>query len=150
LTLGRISTLALIKPAYSVETFCLAFDIGRSSVYEEIRTGRLKAHKVGTRTIIALEDGLAWLHGQPVVETMNPSLSPQGRSLEPPHQHTIAHGTERKRSPAGPVGASRPIPGSAIRPVPARPRAKGRRATPREAGDTAADIASSTLVKPCS
>jgi excisionase family DNA binding protein len=78
-TLGRISTtLALLKPAYSVETFCLAFDIGRSTIYEEIRSGRLKAHKVGTRTIIALEDGLAWLHDLPVVETMNPPFRPRG------------------------------------------------------------------------
>ena len=64
LALGRISTtLAQLKLAYSVETFCLAFDIGRSTVYEEIRSGRLKAHKVGARTIIALEDGIAWLNG---------------------------------------------------------------------------------------
>jgi hypothetical protein len=70
-----------------VETFCLAFDIGRSTVYEEIRSGHLKAHKVGARTIIALEDGLAWLNGLPVVETdqtRNPS--PPGakqRSMPP-------------------------------------------------------------------
>ena len=83
-TLGRFSaTLALLKPAYSVENFCLAFDIGRSKVFEEISAGRLKAHKAGTRTIIALEDGIAWLNALPLVETgqtRNPSLSPKSLS----------------------------------------------------------------------
>jgi excisionase family DNA binding protein len=56
---------ATSKLAYSVPEFCEATSLGRSLVYEEIRKGRLRATKIGTRTIILREDGLAWLrsHG---------------------------------------------------------------------------------------
>jgi hypothetical protein len=71
-TLARIpTTLAPLKQAYSVGTFCLAFDIGRSKVFEEINAGRLKAHKAGARTLIAHEDAVAWLNALPVVFTGN-------------------------------------------------------------------------------
>ena len=52
---------ATSKLAYSVAEFCEATSLGRSLVYEEIRQGRLRATKIGTRTIILKEDGLAWL-----------------------------------------------------------------------------------------
>jgi excisionase family DNA binding protein len=50
------------KLAYSVPEFCEATSIGRSLVYEEIARGRLRATKVGSRTVILREDGIAWLH----------------------------------------------------------------------------------------
>jgi len=37
---------------YSVARFAEAMDIGRSTIYEEIRAGRLKVLKIGARTII--------------------------------------------------------------------------------------------------
>ena len=46
--------------AFSVESFADAHEIGRSSVYEEIKSGRLKARKVNNRTIITFEDAAAW------------------------------------------------------------------------------------------
>jgi excisionase family DNA binding protein len=49
-----------VRPAYTVDDFCAEFGIGKSKLYEEIRAGRLKAYKVGNRTMIAGEDGLAW------------------------------------------------------------------------------------------
>lgn len=51
--------------AYSVEAFCKRFDLGRSKTYEEIRLGRLKIRKVGTRTLIAHEDAIAWFNALP-------------------------------------------------------------------------------------
>jgi hypothetical protein len=48
------------RHAFSVESFATAHEIGRSSVYEEIKTGRLKARKVGERTIITDEDAAEW------------------------------------------------------------------------------------------
>jgi hypothetical protein len=49
-----------IRPAYPVNEFCNAFGISRSKAYTEIRAGRLKAFKIGDKTMIAGEDGLAW------------------------------------------------------------------------------------------
>jgi excisionase family DNA binding protein len=51
--------------AYSVDRFGLLFNIGRSTIYEEIRAGRLKARKAGARTLIAHEDAIAWLNALP-------------------------------------------------------------------------------------
>ena len=50
----------MVRPAYTADGFCAEFGIGKSKFYEEIRAGRLKAYKVGDRTMIAGEDGLAW------------------------------------------------------------------------------------------
>lgn len=47
--------------AYRVATFCTAFAIGRSAVYEEIAKGRLKIFKVGRGTFISRESAQAWL-----------------------------------------------------------------------------------------
>jgi hypothetical protein len=49
-----------IRPAYTVDGFCRDFGGSRSTAYAEIRAGRLKAFKVGDRTMIAGEDALAW------------------------------------------------------------------------------------------
>lgn len=51
--------------AYSIDRFCRRYDIGRSKAYEEIRAGRLKIRKVGTRTLIAHDDATAWFDALP-------------------------------------------------------------------------------------
>ena len=35
--------------------------VGRSTIYSEVKQGNLKIRKVGSRTIIAMEDLRAWL-----------------------------------------------------------------------------------------
>jgi len=52
-----------VRPAYAIPDFCRAFGIGRSTLYEEIRSGRIASFKVGRRTLIAGEEGLRWLQG---------------------------------------------------------------------------------------
>lgn len=49
-----------LRPSYTVDGFCQDFGVGRSTAYAEIRAERLKAFKVGDRTLIAGEDALAW------------------------------------------------------------------------------------------
>jgi hypothetical protein len=49
-----------IHPAYTIEGFCEAFGSSRSTAYAEIRAGRLKAFKIGDKTMIAGEDAMAW------------------------------------------------------------------------------------------
>jgi hypothetical protein len=63
-TLENTSTKPALE-AYSVERFCQAFDIGRSTAYKEIRAGRLKARKARARTLIAHEDAIARLKALP-------------------------------------------------------------------------------------
>jgi excisionase family DNA binding protein len=47
--------------AYRVEEFGAAAGVGRSTVYEEISAGRLKAVKCGSRTLIPADAAEAWL-----------------------------------------------------------------------------------------
>jgi len=51
--------------AYPFPQFCRDHGIGRTKAYEEIAAGRLKARKVGVRTIILAEDAQAWLDSLP-------------------------------------------------------------------------------------
>jgi excisionase family DNA binding protein len=51
--------------AQSIEDFCSRYGIGRTTVYEEIRSGRLKAVKVGRRTLVPEEAGQNWLRALP-------------------------------------------------------------------------------------
>lgn len=47
--------------AYGINQACETSGLGRSFLYEEIRAGKLKTFKVGTRTLIASDDLQAWL-----------------------------------------------------------------------------------------
>jgi len=46
--------------ALTIEGFGEAYNIGRTTVYEEIKTGRLRAVKVRKRTLILRRDADAW------------------------------------------------------------------------------------------
>jgi excisionase family DNA binding protein len=54
------------KIAHSIDGACEAADVGRTSIYEAIRAGDLKARKLGRRTIILDEDLRAWLAALPL------------------------------------------------------------------------------------
>jgi excisionase family DNA binding protein len=47
--------------AHSVDDFCTAIGIGRTKLYDAIRTGELPTLKVGKRRLILAEEGHAWL-----------------------------------------------------------------------------------------
>jgi len=49
-----------IRSVYPVNDFCRDFGVSRCTAYAEIKAGRLKAFKVGDRTMVAGEDALAW------------------------------------------------------------------------------------------
>jgi excisionase family DNA binding protein len=53
--------------ALSVSGFCQSYNIGRTRTYEEIATGRLRAVKSGSRTLIRQCDAEAWAAQLPVV-----------------------------------------------------------------------------------
>ncbi len=51
--------------AYSIPEVCEETGLGRSTIYEEIREGRLRARKCGRRTIVLPDDLTAWLNSLP-------------------------------------------------------------------------------------
>jgi excisionase family DNA binding protein len=54
--------------ALSVEEFCRRYSIGRTKAYQELGAGRLRARKVGKRTLITEDDAEAWLSRLPALE----------------------------------------------------------------------------------
>ena len=55
------------RRAFGIARFCKRYGIGRSKAYDEIKAGRLKALKVGRRTIIREQDAENWLRSLPAV-----------------------------------------------------------------------------------
>jgi hypothetical protein len=59
------STNPCVKLAFSIEEAVAASGIGRTSIFEEIKAGRLVARKCGRRTLILKHDLALWLDGLP-------------------------------------------------------------------------------------
>lgn len=53
--------------AYTINDFCAAYGIGRTLTYREIAAGRLKASKVGKRTLILIADAETWASTLPSI-----------------------------------------------------------------------------------
>ncbi len=51
--------------SYSIADIVKLSGVGRTLLYEEIKAGRLKAHKLGRRTLILADDLQHWLAGLP-------------------------------------------------------------------------------------
>ena len=67
-----------ITPRYAtIPDWCAISGMGRSSSYEALGRGDLKAIKLGVRTLIDVEAGLAWLGSMPAAEIRT------GRSRRP-------------------------------------------------------------------
>ena len=54
-----------IPELMTVADFCDRFSIGKTSLYRESNSGRLKLRKFGTATRIARADALAWAESLP-------------------------------------------------------------------------------------
>lgn len=54
--------------AYDIKSLVEASKIGRSTIYEDMAAGQLKARKAGRRTVFLHEDAVAWLQSLPVRE----------------------------------------------------------------------------------
>jgi excisionase family DNA binding protein len=61
--------------AFGIQEFCQRFSIGRTSVYQEIGEGRLRARKIGRRTIITEDDAEDWLQRLPVIGSRGEAVS---------------------------------------------------------------------------
>jgi excisionase family DNA binding protein len=56
-------TARLERLAYTVEEAAAVVGVGRDLLYDEIRTGRLRSKKAGSRRVIARHHLLEWLDG---------------------------------------------------------------------------------------
>jgi excisionase family DNA binding protein len=54
--------------AMSIAEFCESYGLGRTKAYEELKSGRLRARKIGKRTVIIEDDAEEWLGHLPVIE----------------------------------------------------------------------------------
>jgi excisionase family DNA binding protein len=54
--------------AMSIAEFCERYGPGRTTAYQEIKLGRLRARKCGRRTIITEDDAEDWLRSLTVIE----------------------------------------------------------------------------------
>jgi excisionase family DNA binding protein len=54
--------------AMSIDEFCARYGPGRTKVYQELKSGRLRARKIGTRTVITEDDAEDWLQRLPVIQ----------------------------------------------------------------------------------
>jgi excisionase family DNA binding protein len=53
--------------AYSLAAFCRAYSVGLTFVYQLIKDGKLRAVKVGRKTLILRDDALAWAKSLPAM-----------------------------------------------------------------------------------
>jgi excisionase family DNA binding protein len=53
--------------AMSIDQFRTRYGVGRTTTYEEIKLGRLRARKCGKRTIITEDDAEEWLQHLPSI-----------------------------------------------------------------------------------
>jgi excisionase family DNA binding protein len=51
--------------AMSVEEACWAVSMGRSKMFEYIRSGELPSVKIGRRRLVLRKDLIAWIESQP-------------------------------------------------------------------------------------
>ena len=56
------------KRAFRIEEFAHRNSISRAQVYIELKAGRLNARKVGSATLITIEDENAWLGALPAMK----------------------------------------------------------------------------------
>jgi excisionase family DNA binding protein len=52
--------------AMSIAQFSERYGLGRTTIYEEIKLGRLRAHKCRKRTLITEDDAEDWLRSLPL------------------------------------------------------------------------------------
>ena len=58
------------REAFAVREFCARYGICRQTFYDEIKRGRIKARKLGKKTVILRADADAWAASLPELRTV--------------------------------------------------------------------------------
>lgn len=64
------------KLVYTIEEFADLTGLGRTAIFDAIKSGRLPAKKWGRRTVILAEDAMAFLSNLPDVKARRKERSP--------------------------------------------------------------------------
>jgi excisionase family DNA binding protein len=62
---GEAGSATQSRRAFPIREFCVRYGIGRTHAYQQIAAGRLRAVKVGRRTLITNDAAEAWLAALP-------------------------------------------------------------------------------------
>ena len=60
----------IAKEAFAVREFCARYSICRATFYDEVKRGRLRAIKLGRKTIVMRADADAWAASLPELRTV--------------------------------------------------------------------------------
>jgi hypothetical protein len=58
-----------LSAAMTIDQFCRSYCVGRTKAYAELKSGRLLARKLGSKTIILRADAESWLRSLPMTAT---------------------------------------------------------------------------------
>lgn len=56
----------IVTDAFTLPEFMRAFRIGRTTMYAEIKAGRLRVRKLGAKSLILKSDAIAWAQALPL------------------------------------------------------------------------------------
>jgi excisionase family DNA binding protein len=59
--------------AFTVSEFCEVYNVGRTFLYQEIKSGRLSAVKAGTKTLVMKAEAARWARCLPALKTSKAS-----------------------------------------------------------------------------
>jgi predicted DNA-binding transcriptional regulator AlpA len=57
-----------LRKALAIREFCERYGICRETFYQEVRCGRLRARKIGEKTVVLKPDEDAWVASMPALE----------------------------------------------------------------------------------
>jgi hypothetical protein len=64
------TTVATSGGAMTVAQFCNWASIGRTKLYAEVKAGRIKLRKIGSKSVVLRSEGEAWLHSLPTADAI--------------------------------------------------------------------------------
>jgi excisionase family DNA binding protein len=74
------------REAFAVREFCARYGICRDTFYEEVRRGRLRALKLGKKTIVLKVDAESWAKSLPALQLVSAAgvpLPSRGQGVPP-------------------------------------------------------------------